>query len=478
MSTVTADVESHTDELSVIDPATEQVLQQLTCCGRDDFDLALERVQGALKGWRQDLAFRRQALRDCARVLRKRSNLFELGTLLTREQGKPKREALDEVMAAAHWFASIAEIEIPAQSTETSTGAAEIRYEPLGIVGAITAGNFPVFLAASKIASALLAGNVVLLKPSPYTPLSTLKLVELLTEAANADGVVPLPKHVVTVLVGDELLGNWLVESEQIAHISFTGSTAVGKRIMEGASHTLKSVTLELGGNDAAIVADDAAIEEIIEPLFWGAFTNAGQFCTGIKRLYVHESVYGRVVDKLTQLAHEIVVDDGLKPKTQMGPLTHRAHFNRIVELVEQTRNAGATITAGGSPLPRTGYFYPPTIVVDLSEDDALVSQEQFGPVLPVLPYRDCREVVARVNASNFGLGASVWTRDADVAARISDELECGTVWVNQHGILDPMVPFGGHKQSGIGREHGWAGVYELTKTKVVSRRAPPTNDS
>jgi acyl-CoA reductase-like NAD-dependent aldehyde dehydrogenase len=275
-------------------------------------------------------------------------------------------------------------------------------------------------------------------------------------------------------------VGNWFVESREVAHVSFTGSVDVGKRIWETSAETLKPVTLELGGNDAAIVLADADVDQIIEPLFWGAFTNAGQFCTGIKRIYVQDSLYEQVVGKLCHLARETTVGDGIKSKTQMGPLTHQAQFDRIIELVEQTKQRGATIAAGGEPLPGPGFFYPPTIITDVTEGDPIVAEEQFGPVLPILSFRDVGDAIERANSTNFGLGGSVWTKDEKLASQIAGGLECGTVWINQHGALDPLVPFGGHKQSGIGCENGWAGVSEFTKMKVVSRSLPasPKNSS
>ena len=474
MSRSTIDSASTTqDVLTVINPATEEVLDEVPCFTWDRFRSAVEQARRALDLWQRDEAQRRDALRRCAEVLRKRTNLFELATQITREQGKTKREALNEVHAASHWFTSLAEMEFPRESRQTESGIAEVHYEPLGIVGAITAWNYPVFLAACKIASALIPGNVMLLKPSPFTPLATLQLVELLTRMGPGDDR-PLPKGVVTVLPGASEMGKWLVESDQVEHVSFTGSVKVGKRIWENSSDTLRSLTLELGGNDAAIVLADADLEQIIEPLFWGAFTNAGQFCTGIKRLYVQEPIYEQVVDRLTRLACGTTVGDGLHPKTRMGPLTHREQYRRIIELVERAKQSGATIRAGGDPLVSPGWFYPPTIITDVTDSDPIVAEEQFGPVLPILSFRDVDEAIHRANATNFGLGGSIWTRDEPLAADVARRLQCGTVWINQHGTLDPQTPFGGHKHSGVGYENGWAGVSAFTKIKVVHKSASP----
>lgn len=298
--------------------------------------------------------------------------------------------------------------------------------------------------------------------------MSTIRMVEMLTESAPGEQPA-LPKSVVGVLAGDTNVGTWLVESSAIEHVSFTGSTEVGRSIAMSCAANLKTCTLELGGNDAAIVMADAETETLARKVFQGAFANAGQFCTGIKRLYVHESLYERVANELAEIANVTIVGDGMKPKTQMGPLAHRAQFERIKSLVDDVRERGATIRSGGSSPQPMGFFYTPTVVTDLSEKDPLVATEQFGPVLPVLPFADSEEVIARANDTSFGLGASVWTKEPEVALAMASQLESGTVWINQHGTLDPQLPFGGHKSSGLGVENAWDGVAEFTKIKVVN---------
>ncbi len=461
----TARISTLADTLTVINPATEAVLDRIPCSTRADFASAIERAGQAFQMWRTSEDHRRVALRQCVEVLRKRKNAFELATLLTQEQGKPKREALNEIYAASHWFATLAELALPVEQIATEHGVAKVQHEPIGIVGAITSWNFPIFLAACKIASALLPGNVVVLKPSPFTPLSTLRLAELI-----AGDAAPLPKGVLTVLVGDRELGGWLLDSAEVGHVSFTGSVHVGRTLLRNSADTLKSTTLELGGNDAAIVLADADVNQIVEPLFWGAFTNAGQFCSGIKRLFVHESIFEPLVAKLAQRARETIVGDGLHPRTQMGPLAHERQFSRVDELVKHTRQGGASIVAGGEPLSGPGYFFPPTIVTDVADADPLVVEEQFGPVLPIMSFTDADHAIARANATDFGLGGSIWTRNEELAADLASRLECGTVWVNRHGVLDPLIPFGGRKTSGIGYENGPAGVSEFTRLKVVHR--------
>jgi acyl-CoA reductase-like NAD-dependent aldehyde dehydrogenase len=457
-----------TGVLTVINPATETVLAEVPCATRSDFDVAVQRARQAYPAWRAVEPARRQALKRCAELLRHRRHALELATLLTREQGKPKREALNEVFAAGHWFASLAELPLSRSRFNTPRGVATIECEPVGLVGAITSWNYPIFLAACKIAAAILPGNVVIVKPSPYTPLATLRLAELLTGQGAAPGSPPLPDGVLTVLLGDRAPAEWLLASPDVGHVSFTGSTGAGQALLERSADTLTSTTLELGGNDAAIVLADVDVEQIAESLFWGAFTNAGQFCTGIKRLYVQASVLDQVVGQLAELARQTIVGDGLDPRTQLGPLAHQQQFARVVRLVDETAAGGATLVTGGAPLDGPGYFYPATLVTNVDEGDRIVDEEQFGPVLPILAFTDIDEAVERANATRFGLGASLWTGDRELAADVARRLDCGTVWINQHGTLDPLLPFGGRKHSGLGYENGWAGVSQFTRLKTI----------
>jgi acyl-CoA reductase-like NAD-dependent aldehyde dehydrogenase len=337
----------------------------------------------------------------------------------------------------------------------------ELHRKPLGVVAAITPWNFPIILATWKIASALLAGNTVVLKPSPFTPLSSLALGNALQQA--------LPAGVLNVVAGGDDLGRLLTEHPSVRKISFTGSVPTGKKIAAAAAPDLKRVTLELGGNDPAIVLADVDPAAIAEKLFWGAFRNAGQICVAVKRVYAEESIYAPLVAALSDLARRVVVGSGLDAETQMGPINNRPQFERVCELLASARDSGGRFETGGGALDRPGYFVAPTIVTGLEDGARLVDEEQFGPVLPVIPVRSAEDALARANAGHFGLGGSVWTSDVARGAALAGELECGTGWVNQHGALSPFAPFGGCKWSGVGYENGPWGLSAFTELQVIA---------
>jgi acyl-CoA reductase-like NAD-dependent aldehyde dehydrogenase len=296
-------------------------------------------------------------------------------------------------------------------------------------------------------------------KPAPTTPLTTLKFGELCARI--------LPPGVVNVIADQNDLGAVLSAHPDVAKVAFTGSTATGRKVMAGAAGTLKRLTLELGGNDAAVVLDDADPKAVAEGIYAAAMANTGQACVAIKRLYVHESIYDAVCDELSRLARETVVGDGLEPGTQMGPLQNRAQFERVKGFLEDARRNGA-IVAGGL-LEREGYFVRPTIVRDIPDNARLVREEQFGPILPVLRYSDIDEVITRVNDTEYGLGGSVWSADRDRALAVAARIDAGTVWVNQHLDMRPDIPVGGAKQSGVGVELGWEGLAEFTQTTILN---------
>ncbi len=444
----------------VINPATGQVFAQAPEATRAQLDLAMDAAAAALPAWQRDLEERRRALRECAAAVR--AHAKELAPILTREQGKPLARAREEMAGTALWLDYTAGLEIPVEVIRDDADARiEVRRRPLGVVAAITPWNYPVMLATWKIAPALLAGNTVVLKPSPYTPLSTLALGEVLREA--------LPPGVLNVVSGGNELGAWMTSHPVPRKISFTGSVATGKRVAAAAAPDLKRLTLELGGNDAAIVLDDADPKAIADGLFWGAFMNSGQVCTAIKRVYVPEKLYPGLLSELAERARTVKMGDGFEPDVQLGPLNNRMQFERVCELVEDARRNGAHVAAGGKPRAGGGYFFEPTIVGDVGEDVRLVAEEQFGPALPVLPYREVDEALARANATHYGLGGSVWSSDVDRATELAGRLESGSAWVNQHPALFPFTPFGGAKWSGIGVENGPWGLLGFTEIQTVS---------
>jgi len=450
-----------TDTFGVVNPATGAVFTQAPDCTRAQLDAAMESAQKAYRDWRADEDARRDALRRVADALFGAAG--DLGPVLTAEQGKPLAEASMEVLGAGVWFKYFADLELPRQVIQDDdTAFAEVLRRPLGVVAAITPWNFPLILASWKIAPALLAGNTMVLKPSPFTPLSTLKLGELLA------GI--LPPGVLNVVSGGDELGQWMTSHPVPRKISFTGSVPTGKHVAASAAPDLKRVTLELGGNDPAIVLDDVDPAVIADKLFWGAFQNNGQVCSAIKRVYVPERLYGEVVDALAERARSVKVGEGTTEGVQLGPINNRPQFDRVSELVADAVAGGATAVTGGKAVDGPGYFYEPTILSELSDGTRIVDEEQFGPALPVIAYRDLDDAVERANATHFGLSGSVWSADPERGAQVAARLECGTAWVNAHLALAPHQPFGGAKWSGIGVENGPWGLLGFTEIQVLYR--------
>ncbi len=445
---------------AVLNPATEDVVGQAPECSRDQLDAAVAAARRAAPEWRaRPHSDRQDALRAIGAVLA--GNAEELKLLLTAEQGKPHAAALAEIQAAAWWIGKVAQSDLPEAINDAMPGQRIVtRHVPLGVVGAIVPWNFPVLLAIWKIGAALLTGNTMVLKPSPYTPLTTLRLGELLREV--------LPAGVLNIVSGGDALGPWMSSHPGIDKISFTGSTATGRKVMESAAASLKRLTLELGGNDAAIVLPDANVAEIAEPLFWAAFTNSGQVCVATKRLYVHDAVYDDLLAALAGIAASVNVGDGAMQGTRIGPVQNRAQFERVKGIIADSQAAGHRFVSGGEVPDGRGYFVPVTLVDNPPESARVVQEEAFGPVLPVLRYSDIDEVIARANASEYGLGGSVWTSDPERGAQVAARLETGTVWINSAQGLTPFAAFAGHKQSGFGVENGIEGLLEFTVPQTI----------
>ncbi|TSD40366.1 aldehyde dehydrogenase family protein [Rhodococcus sp. KBS0724] len=446
---------------AVLNPATNSVVATAPECSEDQLDAAMDAAAEAHRHWRLDDGVRRVALRAAADVIVDSED--ELAAVLTVEQGKPLADSRMEVRATALWFRYYADFEVPAEpGLRDDRAIVEIRRQPLGVVVAITPWNFPLALAAWKMAPALRAGNTVVLKPSPHTPLATLKLGELLA------GV--LPPGVLNVVSGSDPLGARMTSHAIPRKISFTGSIATGKRVAASAANDLKRVTLELGGNDPAILLDDVDPSFIAERLFWSAFHNNGQVCMAVKRVYVPERLHDEVVEALAAIARSVQVGDGTDPKTQLGPINNRQQFDIVSGLIGDALDRGGFVAAGGRAIDGPGLFHEPTILAGVTDGTAIVDQEQFGPVLPVVSYRDLDEVVERANGTHFGLSGSVWGADEDLAAEVATRLECGTAWVNTHLAVRPSIPFGGMKWSGLGVENGAWGYNEFTSLRVLHR--------
>jgi acyl-CoA reductase-like NAD-dependent aldehyde dehydrogenase len=448
------------DTMDVVNPATEEVLAKCPRASLKQLNEAVAAAKAAFPGWaKTPMADRKKALNAIADVIEK--NADELARLLTQEQGKPLTDATGEVYGTAAFFRYFTALDLPVKVIDDSEGRkVELHRKPLGVIGAIVPWNFPMILMSFKLPPALLSGNTVILKPAPTTPLTSLRLGELIKDI--------LPAGVVNVITDANDLGGALTAHPDVRKISFTGSTATGSKVMAGAAATLKRITLELGGNDAGIVLDDVNPKEMAPALFQSAFQNNGQVCIAMKRLYVHESIYDEMCDELAALANAAIVGDGLKQGTQLGPLQNKMQFEKVQEVIADARKHGKVIS-GGDKISGAGYFIQPTIVRDISDGTRLVDEEQFGPVLPVIKYSSAEDAVARANASPYGLGGSIWSSNPDRAYELALQMESGSVWVNKHAELAPNIPFGGSKSSGLGTELGEEGLAEFTQLQVIN---------
>ncbi len=429
-----------------------------------DLDDAIARAKAAQPAWEARGHDERAALllqaADAIDV-----HAEELAHLLSREQGKPLNgpNARFELGACSVWLRDAATTPLDTQTlVDDESGRAHLHYRAAGVVGAIGPWNWPLMIAIWQIAPSLRMGNTVVVKPSEYTPLSVLAMIEVM------NGV--LPADVLIGVSGGRDIGARLASHPDIAKVMFTGSTATGRRIIEASAGNLARLTLELGGNDAGIVLPDADPAAIAEGLFWGAFINTGQTCAALKRLYVHDSIYDDVVDALAAFAAQMPMGVGLDEQNVLGPLQNRQQFDIVSRLVADARQRGARVVTGGEPAADLGeLFFPVTIVADIEDGAPLVDEEQFGPALPVIRYSDLEDAIASANRLEAGLGASVWSSDLEAAREIARRLQAGTVWVNGHGGLHPKVPFGGVKGSGYGLEFGVEGLKSVAVPQVIS---------
>ena len=447
----------------VKNPATGEVVASCPEGSVELLELAVKHAREALPAWsRLADAERAQALLRVADVIEQ--HVTELSHLVTREQGKAQSGpgANLEAGGCIAWTRVTAGLTLTDETIQDDAqGRIVLHRKAVGVVGSITPWNWPLLIATWHLMPALRVGCTVVIKPSPYTPLSTLRLIELMNTV--------LPPGVVNVVTGDAEVGNRMVSHPDIAKIVFTGSTATGKGVMRRGADTLKRLTLELGGNDAGVVLPNTTIEPLLERLFWGCFINGGQTCAALKRLYVHEDQYEEIVAKFSDYVAKIPVGNGMDAATLIGPLTNQMQLDKVASYVDEARSRGARIVVGGKRTGGPGFFYPLTVVADATDDMLLVKEEQFGPAIPILKYRRIEDAITRANALDVGLGGSVWADSTEEAARWADELECGTVWVNQHGALHPLAPFGGVKGSGVGVEFNLDGLREYTTLQVMN---------
>ncbi|MBP6117472.1 MAG: aldehyde dehydrogenase family protein [Neisseriaceae bacterium] len=448
----------------VINPATGAVFAQAPQASLGQLDEAVAGAQKALPAWGAlSYAERGAVLLDIAAAIEARS--AELAKLITLEQGKPLAVAEGEVQGTLAWIRYTAAQDLPVEVLEDSPHKRiELHRKPIGVVGSITPWNWPVMIATWHIFPALQCGNAVINKPSELTPLSTLLLAQIISDH--------VPAGVFSVVCGAGALGGAMSGHKGIDKIVFTGSTATGQKIMVSAAETLKKLTLELGGNDAAIVLPDANVAEIAPKIFATAFINGGQTCAAIKRLYVHQDLVAPLSQALADIAKQQIVGPGLDPSTTFGPVQNKAQYDKVKGLIDAAVAAGGEILSGAQTFTEPGYYIQPTVVVNVDDHHSVVTEEQFGPVLPVLAYTDIDDAIQRANALSVGLGASVWGSDMAIMHQVADQLEAGTVWLNNHAELAPHAPFGGWKLSGIGVEFGLDGLKANTivQTKQISR--------
>jgi aldehyde dehydrogenase (NAD+) len=443
----------------VINPATEEIFAYAQECSPEQLDEAIQAAQKAFASWSATpIEVRRGKMLAMADAID--ANIEPLSMLLTLEQGKPVAASRMEIQGGMDWLRRTAKLEIPGERREVDGSIATVRHIPLGIVAAIPAWNYPVNLSFMKIAPALLTGNTLILKQSKFTPLAMLKIAEICRDV--------LPAGVFSVISSSGGIDSLMSSHPGFAKVSYTGSTATGRKIMESAAKTLKHLTLELGGNDAAIVLPDVDVANVAQILFWASFTNSGQICVATKRIYVHEDIYDQFVKTFVGLVATVKVGNGLDEDTVFGPISNRPQYDRVVELIGDSIDNGHEILTGGLPSADRGFFIPLTVIGNPPKDARIVKEEQFGPVIPILKFKNVEEAIEEVNAVEFGLGGIVWAGNTEVGVEIAQQIESGTVWVNQFQQLAPEVPFGGRKQSGIGSEGGSEGLLAYTTPQTI----------
>ncbi|MGB1091451.1 MAG: aldehyde dehydrogenase family protein [Oceanobacter sp.] len=451
-----------TDSMEVLNPSSLELAGRAPKGSVADLDAAVAAAEAAFPAWAALSDAERQDY--CNKVADKlEAHHEELATILTAEQGKPMggMGSMFEIGGAIAWTRYNAALEVPVEVLQDDeNGRIEMHRTPIGVVGSITPWNWPVMIAIWHIIPAIRTGNTVVNKPSPYTPLSTLRMIELMNEV--------LPAGVVNSITGGDELGAALSGHEKVGKIVFTGSTPTGKKVMGSAAESLKRLTLELGGNDAGIVLEDCDPAEIAPALFWGAFINNGQTCAALKRLYVHDSIYDAVCEKLTEFANSVPMGDGFAEGMELGPIQNRMQFDKVNQLVRESIALGGKVLCGGPVENENTLFFPITLIATDAENDPLVHNEQFGPALPIIRYTDLDQVMAQANNNPNGLGGSVWTNDEAKFRELAVKMECGSVWRNKHGAIQPNAPFGGVKCSGVGVEFGKEGLLSNTNIQVL----------
>src|SRR5215471_6861478 len=461
-------------------PATGDVVDRVAAATQQDVDRAIDAAESALKTWSKVPPARRgEILFEAGHKIKEREK--ELAKLLTQEQGKPMREAVLEIRRFVHTLDHYAGMSksirggyVP-QLDDRRFGV--IIKKPIGVCGSIVPWNFPLSLLGNKIGPALLCGNTVVVKPAGTTPLTDVAAVQIMNEAG-------LPPGVLNIVPGPaKIVGETILKDPRVRKVGFTGATATGKHVMEVAAQTIKRVTLELGGSDPMIVCNDANIDEAASAASVGRFFNCGQACLAIKRLYVFDNVFDEFVSKLIPRVEKLKVGNGLEQGILLGPLHTAAQRAEVEEQVGDAVKRGARVLAGGKRPSgaafEKGNFYLPTVLVDVDEKSRVVQAEVFGPALPIMRVKHLDEAITKANSSIYGLGSSIWTRDIDKATAAAEKLEAGYTWINSPQIIFDELPFGGVKQSGLGKEHGEEALdyYMETKSVVVARSNKDTKE-
>jgi succinate-semialdehyde dehydrogenase/glutarate-semialdehyde dehydrogenase len=462
------DTQNNGRTITSYNPATGEPIDSVPIHSEDDVNEAVARAHAAQNDWKErSLSDRAGVLKDFRDLLVDRR--MEMARLLTEEVGKPTIEALTQEVAmaaelATYYANNAPEVLAPKRISHRllKSKRSKVVREPKGVVGVITPWNYPLVLTTQSILAAFVAGNAVVNKPSEVTPLTSLKLEEFLADAG-------LPEDLFQVVTGEGETGAALVNAD-VQHISFTGSVATGRKIASRCGERLISSTMELGGKDAAIVLEDAPMERTISGLTWGAFTNAGQICASMERVYVHESRYDELIDGIVEEVESLRLGPG-NEEVDVGPMAMEDQRDIVEEQVDDARKKGAKVLTGGRKPDRPGNFYEPTVLVDVQEDMKVIREETFGPLLPIFPVQSVDEAVERVNDSEYGLTASIWTGDTDYGEELAHRIEAGSVYINDHVTPQggPEVPWGGVKNSGVGRTRGEEGLLEMTEAKHIS---------
>ncbi|MEL0624019.1 aldehyde dehydrogenase family protein [Marinomonas arenicola] len=447
-------------QIDVINPATKRVVETLNRSNVEEVNDAVAVAVKTFDTWSRKTSEERGViLHKIADGIEAAAE--ELARLIVAEQGKPLPVAMMEVGGAAAWTRYNADLsQKPEVLEDSEERRVEVHRLPLGVVASITPWNWPLMIAIWHIMPALKAGNTVVIKPSSNTPLSTIKLVDI---------VSAIEPGVLEVVLGGKIAGEALVTHPEVKKLVFTGSTPTGTHLASLIAKDLKKVTLELGGNDAGIVLANADIDKQASKIYMSAFINMGQTCAALKRLYVHRSKYDALCNALVDMAKEEVVGNGMEEGVTFGPVQNKNQYDLVTSMIRQARDSGSEVIAPELPEGLDGYFIAPTIIKNPPLELSVVCDEQFGPVLPVIPYDDVKEVMKDAIHKEFALGGSVWGEESDELDWVVEQLDSGTVWINNHAEVLPHIPFGGNKLSGLGVEFGVEGFLENTQRKVVS---------